>query len=130
MDPLVYILHLEGDHYYVGYTTQRSFPWRMQAHFNGEGSTWTRLHKPLKVLETMPGGKDTEREETLRMMRLHGWEKVRGAAWTACNLRLPPVALSDPTPSAYQQVSCEAWGDQPQEAERLAPDKQEGVACQ
>ena len=130
MDPLVYILQLEGDNYYVGLTTQRGYPWRTQAHFNREGSAWTRLHKPLKVLETKPGGKDIEREETLRMMRQHGWEKVRGAAWTACNLRLPPVALREASPFACQQVSCEAWEVPQQEpAERLVPDEAEASVC-
>ena len=130
MDTLVYILQLEGDNYYVGFTTQRGYPWRMQAHFNGEGSTWTRLHKPLRVLETKPGGKDLEREETLRMMRSYGWEKVRGAAWTACNLRLPPVALREASPSACQQVSYEVWEVPQQEpVEGLVPDEKGVSVC-
>ena len=130
MEHLVYILLLEGDCYYVGCTTQRGYPWRMQAHFNKEGSTWTRLHKPLKVLETKPGGKDVEREETLRTMQLHGWQNVRGAAWTACNLKLPPVALRDPKPSVYLQSSCEALKAPQQElGEDLASNFLEPSAC-
>ena len=131
MDPLVYVLLLEGDHYHVGYTTQGGYTWRMQAHFNSGGSTWTRLHKPLKVLETKPGGKDVEREETLRIMREHGWQKVRGAAWTACNLRAPPVALRDPRPFVCLQSSCGAWEAPQQElGEQLAPDVLGASACQ
>ena len=133
MDSLVYIMLLEGDKYNVGYTSQRGYPWRMPAQFNKEGSAWTRLHKPLKVLETKRGGKDVERGETLRtmqMMQLHGWQNVRGAAWTACNLKLPPVALRDPKPSVYLQSSCEAL-EAPQElGEELAPNMLEPSACQ
>ena len=114
----------------MGLATQRGYPWRMRAHFNREGSAWTRLHKPLKVLETKLGGKDVEREETLRMMKLHGWEKVRGAAWTACNLRLPPVPLREATPSACQQASYEAWEVPPQErVERLVLNEAEASVC-
>ena len=130
MDPLVYILQLEGGNYYVGLATQRGYPWRTQAHFNRDGSAWTRLRKPLRVLETKPGGKDIEREETLRTMGLHGWEKVRGAAWTACNLRLPPVALREASPSACQQVSYEAWAAPQQEpAEGLVLDEKGVSVC-
>ena len=73
---LTYVLALEDDCVYVGKTY--NFNMRLGQHMGGTGSKWTRLHKPTgKILEIILG--EHERETTLRYMREHGWEKVRGA---------------------------------------------------
>ena len=84
---MIYVLELENGKYYVGYSLL--YKHRIQKHFDGDGSSWTRLHKPVKVVEILEGTKDTEREVTLRYMRTHGWENVRGAGYTAIDIRKP-----------------------------------------
>jgi predicted GIY-YIG superfamily endonuclease len=84
---MIYVLELANGKYYVGYSLL--YKHRIEKHFAGEGSSWTRLHKPVKVLEVVDGDKDTEREVTLRYMREYGWENVRGAGYTAVNIHKP-----------------------------------------
>ena len=44
----IYTLQLEKGKYYVGKTNNPQF--RLESHFNSNGSEWTKLYKPLKVL--------------------------------------------------------------------------------
>ena len=61
---VVYILLLEGNHYYVG--TTGNMEERMKAHFEGGGgSYWTMKYRPIKVLETVQGSDRKELEVTL-----------------------------------------------------------------
>jgi hypothetical protein len=57
----------------------------------GGGSSWTKLHKPIEVVERFVGGKDNEREKTLEYMRKYGWENIRGGGWTAVNIKKPAL---------------------------------------
>jgi len=82
-----YVLLLENDNYYVGITNDYNN--RINSHLNNCGSSWTKLHKPIKVIEQFIGGKDNEREKTLEYMRKYGWDKVRGAGWTAVKIKKP-----------------------------------------
>ena len=53
----VYVLKLENDRYYVGESISPDT--RIQNHFKGKGSAWTRLYKPIEVLTPMtPPQKD------------------------------------------------------------------------
>ena len=47
----IYVLKLEGGKYYVGKTGDLIA--RYQQHLSGEGSSFTRLHKPIKVIRTV-----------------------------------------------------------------------------
>lgn len=84
---MIYVLELENCKYYVGYSLLHTH--RIQQHFEGNGSSWTKLHKPIRIVELIEGDKDTERETTLRYMRLYGWENVRGGGYTAIQLHKP-----------------------------------------
>jgi len=44
----IYILQLEKGKYYIGKTNNPQF--RLETHFNSNGSEWTKIYKPLKVL--------------------------------------------------------------------------------
>jgi hypothetical protein len=77
---LVYTLELEDDCFYIGWTNNLNT--RLFQHFNGEGSKWTKAHKPIKLINVIIGGKSEESEETLRLMYIHGRDKVRGGAYT------------------------------------------------
>lgn len=44
----IYILELENQKYYVGKTENPEV--RIDSHFQGEGSVWTKKYKPIRVL--------------------------------------------------------------------------------
>ena len=75
----VYVLRCEGkacDYYYVGWT--RQLPHRLFQHFNGKGAAFTKLHKPLEVIDVIPGDKREEFEVYEKYRALYG-DAVRGA---------------------------------------------------
>lgn len=82
---LVYILKLEDDCYYVGYSENLNR--RLSQHFNGDGSKWTKLHKPVKLMGVMVGGKSEETIETLRLMVIYGKDFVRGGSYTKTEMK-------------------------------------------
>ena len=53
-----YVLKLQGDRYYVGYTTNIAD--RIMLHFLGLGSRWTRLYRPESVMLILKGTVDKE----------------------------------------------------------------------
>jgi putative endonuclease len=88
----VYILLLEDNYYYVGYTN--NIYKRMKLHFTGKGSDWTKLHKPIKIIKLLEGNTKTETQETLNLMKKKG-SRVRGAGWCDVVMDSPPVELYD-----------------------------------
>lgn len=87
----VYVLKLQNDKYYVGQTNNPTS--RIKYHFDGHGSSWTALHRPVEIISVEQGGKELEKLRTLQMMRRHGWANVRGYAWCQIELVNPPVDL-------------------------------------
>jgi predicted GIY-YIG superfamily endonuclease len=78
--PLVYVLALADDCFYVGVTYNLNQ--RLAQHMAGTGALWTRLHKPLKVLEiVLDVTPATENEVTLRLIEEYGPARVRGGSW-------------------------------------------------
>ncbi len=88
---VVYVLQLKDETFYVGWS--ENIEDRILAHFSRDGAEWTKKHPPEKILDVRPGNKLLEKLVTLEFMIKHGWEKVRGGPWTACDLKSPPVAL-------------------------------------
>ena len=84
---MIYVLKLINEKYYVGYSTHCDE--RIKNHFAGKGSSWTKLHHPISIIETFEGGKEEEREITLLYMKKFGWRNVRGAGWTAITCCCP-----------------------------------------
>ncbi len=82
----LYVLQLEGGKYYVGKTDDVAK--RYSEHKAGNGSVWTKLHKPIKILETheSKSGED-ETNLTKVLMRKYGVDNVRGGAY--CQRELP-----------------------------------------
>ena len=62
----VYTLELENGIYYVGFT--EDVPRRIAEHWLQRGSLWTRAHRPIRVLEVVPGGTDLEAAKTIALM--------------------------------------------------------------
>lgn len=94
----VYELRLENGYYYVGETS--NLHERLSSHFAGyneqglKSAYWTSKHHPVAIIgliefdeQTTPTATIREKEtlETLRLMRLYGYEKVRGGCFTAEN---------------------------------------------
>jgi predicted GIY-YIG superfamily endonuclease len=93
----VYILQLEHDCYYVGYTEdlQHRLKRHSAKHKKSEHG-WLELHPFVSVIYTKDNvTKDYERYATLKMMKKYGWQNVRGAGWTRAVLESPPKALDE-----------------------------------
>ena len=80
VQPIVYVLELEDDCWYVGITMNLNQ--RLSQHWSGQGAKWTRLHKPDKVAFIKYMG--CEQEIVEEMIAQHGRELVRGGSWTRC----------------------------------------------
>jgi len=77
----VYILELEGGHYYVGHSS--NIDKRIMSHFEGKGSEWTKKHRPVKVCSRHPNATlEDENLITKALMSTHGTDKVRGGGFT------------------------------------------------
>jgi hypothetical protein len=81
----IYILQLEQGKYYVGKTINPSF--RLDSHFNSNGSAWTKLYKPIKMIELIPNCDDYDEDKYTRMfMDKYGIDNVRGGSFVSVEL--------------------------------------------
>ena len=78
----IYVLLLQNDKYYIGKTSNPHF--RFDNHFINKGSEWTRLHKPIKILELIPNCDDYDEDKyTYKYMDIYGIDNVRGGSYTS-----------------------------------------------
>ena len=83
----LYVLELTGGKYYVGKSTDVAK--RFDQHKSGTGSAWTRLHKPVRILETRPlTSVHDETNMTKDLMKKYGVSNVRGGAYTAVDMTM------------------------------------------
>ena len=87
----VYVLELEDECLYVGYTADPEV--RISSHFLGRGAQWTALHKPLGVKSVQPGDTQLENCLTLGLMCRYGWKKVRGGIYLDVNMAVAPPPI-------------------------------------
>jgi cellular nucleic acid-binding protein len=80
----IYVLKLQHDKYYVGKTSNPYF--RIESHFNSEGSEWTKIHNPVKLLELIKGDDYDEDKYTKIYMDTYGIDNVRGGSYTSVKL--------------------------------------------
>src|SRR5689334_10973236 len=83
-DHTLYVLALEDGFYYVGKSLSPDS--RIAQHFAGNGSLWTQLHRPIRLLETRAIRDMSEDELTLRYMEQYGVDRVRGGSYVTANL--------------------------------------------
>ena len=91
---ICYVLELEEEKIYVGYTV--NFKRRMREHFNENesGNTqWCTRFKPKSLLYIMEGDQSMENILTLAYMELCGWENVRGGAYCQVKMKNAPARL-------------------------------------
>jgi len=81
----IYVLQLEQGKYYIGKTYNPQF--RLESHFNSNGSEWTKTYKPLRVLELKSNCDDYDEDKYTRIyMDKYGINNVRGGSFVSLNL--------------------------------------------
>lgn len=81
----IYILSLMNNKYYVGKTNNPNF--RLDNHFNSNGSFWTKKYKPIKLLELIPNCDDYDEDKYTKIyMDKYGINNVRGGTYTTIKL--------------------------------------------
>lgn len=81
----IYILKLEHEKYYIGKTNNPQF--RLENHFNLNGSEWTKIHKPISILELRSNCDDYDEDKiTKQYMDKYGIDSVRGGSFVSVKL--------------------------------------------
>ena len=81
----IYTLKLTQGKYYVGKTKNPSF--RLDNHFNSNGSVWTMKYKPIELLELIPNCDDYDEDKyTRKYMDKYGIDNVRGGSFVSIEL--------------------------------------------
>ena len=87
----IYILQLEQGKYYVGKTNNPLF--RLEQHFNSNGSVWTTKYNPISVLEIINDCDEYDEDKyTRKYMDKFGIDNVRGGSF--CEEVLPITTYS------------------------------------
>jgi predicted GIY-YIG superfamily endonuclease len=77
----IYVLKLQGGKYYVGKSLD--VIGRYQQHVNGQGSSWTKKHKPMSLLECKSDVSPFEEDKMVKeYMSKYGIDNVRGGSYT------------------------------------------------
>lgn len=81
----IYILYLQEGKYYIGKTDNPKV--RIDDHFNSMGSAWTKLYKPIQVLEIIPDCDDYDEDKYTKIyMDKYGIDNVRGGSFVTIEL--------------------------------------------
>lgn len=81
----IYVLQLEQEKYYIGKTNNPQF--RLDNHFTSNGSEWTKIYKPIFLLELRPNCDDYDEDKVTRQyMDKYGIENVRGGSFVSIKL--------------------------------------------
>ena len=81
----IYALQLEKGKYYIGKTNNPQF--RLESHFKSNGSEWTKIYKPIFLLELRPNCDDYDEDKVTRQyMDKYGIENVRGGSFVSIKL--------------------------------------------
>ena len=76
----IYCLKLENNKYYIGKTNNTSI--RIDQHYSGDGSSWTKKYKPLEVLFVKENQSPFDEDKyTKEYMMLYGIDNVRGGSY-------------------------------------------------
>jgi hypothetical protein len=86
----IYVLKLENNKYYIGKSTNPKS--RIHKHFSNNGSVWTKIHKPIKVIEIISNCDIYDEDKiTLKYMDKYGIKNVRGGYF--CQPSLTSIQL-------------------------------------
>lgn len=82
----IYVLQCTDGKWYIGKTT-RDLIDRVSEHFAGDGSEWTRLYKPIKLVKSKDMKDDLEEDALVKAyMKKYGIQHVRGGSYSAIQL--------------------------------------------
>jgi predicted GIY-YIG superfamily endonuclease len=85
MSTNVYILKLKDNNYYVG--KAKDVNKRFQEHISGNGSSWTKKHKPIEIIKIINNCSSFEEDKQVKeLMSTYGIDKVRGGTYTKIDL--------------------------------------------
>lgn len=77
----IYILRLQGGHYYIG-KTNKNVMQRYKQHLDGKGSMWTKMYRPVSVDSIMESQTSFDEDNyTKEYMKKYGVDKVRGGSY-------------------------------------------------
>ena len=81
----IYIIKLEKNKYYIGKTSYPYF--RINDHFNSNGSAWTRKYKPIELIKIIENCDDYDEDKwTIKYMEEVGINNVRGGSFNQIKL--------------------------------------------
>jgi hypothetical protein len=81
----IYVLELENNKYYIGKSSNPKN--RIKKHFSNNGSVWTIMHKPIKVVEIISNCDIYDEDKiTLKYMDKYGIGNVRGGYFSQATL--------------------------------------------
>lgn len=76
----IYTLKLANGKFYIGKTNDPQS--RISSHINSYGSSWTKIHKPIRVIEVVPNCDNFDEDKyTLKYMKIYGIDNVRGGSF-------------------------------------------------
>ena len=85
MSTTIYVLRLEGGHYYIGKSDNVAA--RYQQHLNGKGSAWTKKYPPISLVKTIKGASPFDEDKiTKEYMLKYGIDNVRGGSYVQIEL--------------------------------------------
>jgi len=85
MTTTIYTLELENNKYYVGKSCVSKQ--RILKHFQEEGSEWTKLYKPIKIIEIIPDCDNYDEDKYTKIyMDKYGINNVRGGSYVQIEL--------------------------------------------
>ncbi len=95
----IYILRCQNGKYYIGKSDNPMA--RYKEHLLGNGSAWTRLHKPVEVVKIIPNSDSFDEDKyTKECMAKYGIDNVRGGSYT----------LTDLSTAQKESIQKEIWG--------------------
>ena len=95
----IYVIQCQSGKYYVGRTDDLGK--RIQEHLSGSGSSWTKMYKPVKVIETIQSSDPYDEDKYVKKsMEKYGIENVRGGSYVT-------RVLND---TEMQSLQKEIWG--------------------
>lgn len=84
----IYVLECEHGKYYVGKTRQRVSSRYLQ-HKRGCAARWTKIHPPIRLIESFEGDAFDEDKVTKQYMALEGINNVRGGTYCTVSISRP-----------------------------------------
>jgi predicted GIY-YIG superfamily endonuclease len=111
MSEYIYVLELENNKWYVGKSL--NVPKRFQEHLEGKGSSWTKKHKPIRIIEfKLIVSQHDENNLTKDYMKKYGIQNVRGGSYTQIELspEITDIIQKEFNGNADKCYKCQKYG--------------------